>query len=152
MASTFDQHYHVICFGQSNQDVAVGTLLPRLSDLDKWSQAGTFGTCHELERELNNSRTQILAETRLGPRGKTKSLSHTLLELSYNFTMTLLIHTYAVIRILSCRGFLEKNILSLLSDHLRNIFDDLYQASIMGRNELGSSTVEKTSVIIWATL
>ena len=53
---------------------------------------------------------------------------------------------------MSCQGLSEKNILSLLSNHLRQIFDDLYRAQIMGRNKLGSSTVDKTTTILWATI
>ena len=48
--STFDQRYTAFIVGQSTRDVAVGTLLPGLSTLEKWYQEGTFGTCHELER------------------------------------------------------------------------------------------------------
>ena len=46
----------------------------------------------------------------------------------------------------------KENILSLLSEQLRHIFDDLYQACIIVRDKLVSSTVEKTSVILWDTL
>ena len=62
----------------------------------------------------------------------------------------LLIHTDADIGIMLCQGFSEKNILSLLSNHIRQIFDDLYQARILGRDKLGSSTVDKTVTFIWA--
>ena len=81
-----------------------------------------------------------------------QSLAHTLLESYYNFTMGLLINMYAEIRILLCQGFSEKNILSILSDQTRQIFDDLYLVSIMGRDKLSSSTVDKTATILWATL
>ena len=66
--------------------------------------------------------------------------------------MTLLIHTDAEIIILLCQGLSEKTILSLLSDQLRHIFGDLYWARILGRDKLGSSTVDKTAKILWATL
>ena len=46
----------------------------------------------------------------------------------------------------------EKNTPSLLSDQLRQNFDDMYQACIMGIEKLVFSTVEKTSVILWDTL
>ena len=58
----------------------------------------------------------------------------------------------ADIRILSCQVFLEKNILSLLSDHLRQSFDDLYRDRILGRDTLGSSTVDETPTIMWDTI
>ena len=64
----------------------------------------------------------------------------------------LLINKDAYIRSLLCQGFTEKNILSLSSDQLRHIFDDLYQAWILGREKLGSSTVDKTAAILWAAL
>ena len=105
MASTFDQRYPSFLVGQSTQDLAVGTLLPIFSTLEKWSRAGTFGTHHELERDLKNSRTQLPAEIRLEPRGIMQSLARTLLESSYDFTMTLLIHTDANINIMLCQGF-----------------------------------------------
>ena len=81
-----------------------------------------------------------------------QSLARTLLESSYDFVMTLLIHTDVEVRILLCQGFLEKQIRSLLSDQLRQIFDDLYRVRILGSNKLGSSTVDKTASILWATL
>ena len=43
-------------------------------------------------------------------------------------------------------------ILSLLSDHLRHIFENLYRSHILGKNNLGSSTVYETSAIFWAML
>ena len=52
VVSIFKQRYPVFLMVHNNQDVAV-----RLSTLDKWSRAGTFGNCHELERELKNTRT-----------------------------------------------------------------------------------------------
>ena len=81
-----------------------------------------------------------------------QSLACTLLESSYDFMMTLLIHTDAEVHILLCQGFLEKQIRSLLSDQLRQIFDDLYRVRILGRNKLGSSTMDNTDSILWATL
>ena len=81
-----------------------------------------------------------------------QSLPHTLLESYYDFTMTLIIHTDAEISIMLCQGFSEENILSLLSNHMRHIFDDLYRDHILGRDKLGSSTVDKTSAILWDTL
>ena len=41
----FDQQYPAFLMGQLTQDMDVGTLLPGLSTLYKWSQSGTFGTC-----------------------------------------------------------------------------------------------------------
>ena len=35
---------------------------------------------------------------------------------------------------------------------MRHIFDDLYQACIMGRGDLGSSTLYETATILWETL
>ena len=66
--------------------------------------------------------------------------------------VTLLIHTDAEIRIILCQGFSEKNILSLLSDQLRQIFDDFYRDRIMGRKKLGSSTVDENAAILWSML
>ena len=96
MASTFDQRHPAFFVGQSTRDVAVGTLLPGSSTRGKWSRAGTFGTLHELDRELKKSRTQLLAEIRLDLRGRMPSLARMLLDSSYKFTMVLLIHTYEV--------------------------------------------------------
>ena len=95
MASTFDQRYPAFLVGHSTRYVEVGTFLPGLSTLDKWSLAGTFGNHHELERELNNTSTQLISDIHLDLRGKMNSLAHTLLESSYDFTVTLLIHTDA---------------------------------------------------------
>ena len=66
--------------------------------------------------------------------------------------MTLLIHTDIEISILLCQGLSEKNILSLLSNQLRHIFDDLYRSRILGREKLGSSSVDEISTILWDTL
>ena len=66
-----------------------------------------------------------------------KILACTLLELSYKFIMKLLINIDKDIRILSRQGFSEKNIISFLSDQLRQLFDDLYWAHILGRYKLG---------------
>ena len=81
-----------------------------------------------------------------------KILARTLLDSSYYFTMTLLINMDAEISILLFQRFLEKKILSLLSDHPRKCFDNLYQEIIMGRGNLGSSTVNETSTIMWDAL
>ena len=43
---------------------------------------------------------------------------------------------------------LIENILSLLYDQLKQIFDDLYWARILGRDNLGSSTVDETAAIL----
>ena len=66
--------------------------------------------------------------------------------------MMFLIHIDAEISILSCQWFLEKNILSLLSDQLMQNFDDLYWARILGREKFVSSTVDDTATILWATI
>ena len=66
--------------------------------------------------------------------------------------MMLLIHTNEDTSIILCQGFSEKTILSLLSDQLRHIFDNLYQDSIMRRNKFGSSTVDETATIMLSTL
>ena len=81
-----------------------------------------------------------------------QSLTRTLLESSYNFIIMLLIHTDEDIIIMLCQGFSEKKILSLLSNQLRQIFDDLYWARIMVKDKLVSSTVDETSIIIWDML
>ena len=44
VANTYNQCYPVFLVGHSSHDIAVGTLLPRLSTLDEWSRAGNFGT------------------------------------------------------------------------------------------------------------
>ena len=66
--------------------------------------------------------------------------------------ITLLIHMDAKVSIILCRGFSEKNIISLLSYHLRQTFDELYRGRILGRDMLDSSTVNKTAVIQWDKL
>ena len=81
-----------------------------------------------------------------------QSLERVLLGSSYDFMMKLLIHIDAEIRILSCQGLSEGNILYLLADQIRQIFDNLYWGCIIGRDKLGSSTVDKTAAIIWATI
>ena len=48
VTSTFDQRYPDFLVRHSTRDVAVIKLLPGLSTLEKWSQAGTFGTSCEL--------------------------------------------------------------------------------------------------------
>ena len=48
--------------------------------------------------------------------------------------------------------FLRENILSLLSDHLRQDFDDFYWDYILGRDKLSAYNVEDTAVIILSTL
>ena len=48
--------------------------------------------------------------------------------------------------------FPRENILYILSDQLRQIFDDLYWDCILGKGKLVSSTVDDTAVIVWATL
>ena len=84
--------------------------------------------------------------------GKIKSLALTLVESSHDFLMPLQINTDAEIIIMLYQGFSEKNILSLLSNQLRQIFYDLYRVCILGRDRLGSSTVDETTAILWATL
>ena len=81
-----------------------------------------------------------------------KILARILLESSYHLMMMFLIHIDAEISILSCQWFLEKNILSLLSDQLMQNFDDLYWARILGREKFVSSTVDDTATILWATI
>ena len=49
------------------------------------------------------------------------------------------------------KGSQRKN-LSLLSYQKRKNFDDLYRDQILGSDKLVSSTVDDTTVIIWATL
>ena len=110
VARNFYQRYPAFLVGHSTRDVVVGTLLPGLSTLDKWSQAGTFGTRHELDIELKNATTQLPAEICLYLQGRMQSVARKLLESSYNFMMTLLIYTDAEISILPCQGFSEKNI------------------------------------------
>ena len=152
MASTFYKRYPAFLVGTSTWDVAVGTLLPVLSTIDKWSQAGMFGIWHELDRDLKNLRTQILAEFCLDLQGKIQILSHTLIESSYDFILTLLIHKDADIRILSCQGFSYKNIISLFSNQMRDTFDSLYQYRILGQDKLGSSTVDEIATMLCSML
>ena len=47
---------------------------------------------------------------------------------------------------------LIENILSLLYDQLKQIFDDLYWSRILVRDNLGSSTVDETGAILWDTI
>ena len=81
-----------------------------------------------------------------------QSLALTLLGSFYNFIMALIINTNADIIILPCQGFLEKNILSLLSNQMSKLFDNLERDFIMGREKLGYSTVENNLIILWAML
>ena len=98
--STFDQSYPAFLVGHSTKEMVVRTLPPRLSTLEECYQAETFGTLHELERELNNTRTPIPAEICLELLGKMQILARILLESPYDFLRMLLIHTDAEIRIL----------------------------------------------------
>ena len=59
-------------------------------------------------------------------------LERTLLETYYDFMMTLLIYMDFEIRILSCQELLEKKNALFLSNQLSHIFDDLYQAPVLG--------------------
>ena len=95
LASTFDQRYPEFLVCHSILDMAVGNLPSRFSTLDKWYWAGTFGTRYELEREIKNARTQPLAEIIYDLRGKMQSLARALLDSSYYFTVTNMIHTDA---------------------------------------------------------
>ena len=54
-----------------------------------------------------------------------------------SFIMNLLIHADAQTRIFICQVFSDKKILSLLFDHMSQIFDVLYQARVIGREKLG---------------
>ena len=58
----------------------------------------------------------------------------------------------AEISILLCQVFSEKQIFSLLSNQLRRVFDNLYRARILGRDKLGSSTMDSTATIMWDML
>ena len=78
-------------------------------------------------------------------------LDRALLEVSYDFIMGILIHTYSEVSILYCQGFSKKNILYLLSKKLRQMFENLYCAYVLGRDKLGLSTVDKTDTMLWAT-
>ena len=64
----------------------------------------------------------------------------------------LLIHTDAEIGVMLCQGFSEKNTFFILSNQLRQIFDDLYRSHILGRDKMGSSTLYNTPAVMWATL
>ena len=138
--------------GNSTWDVAIGTLLTKFSTIYKWSRAGTFGTQHELGRDLKNYRNQLLAEICFDLRGKINSFSRALLDSSYGFMTMLIVHTYTEISILLCQVFSEKNILSLLSNQLRDIFDDLYWGLILGRGKMGYFNVDETAAMLWGTL
>ena len=88
----------------------------RLMDLgrDVWVR-------YELERGLKNSGTQLPEKICWYLRGNIKIIARTLLESSYDFTMTLITNTDAEISILLCQGFLDKNIFSLLSNYPRQV-------------------------------
>ena len=75
VARTFFHWYSAFIVGHSTQNMTVGTLLTRLSTLEKWSWAGKFGNRHELEREIKNASTQILTEICLYLFGKVQSLA-----------------------------------------------------------------------------
>ena len=77
--------------GKSSQEVAVGTILPGFPTLEEWSQAGMFGNRNELDRDINNNRTQLLSEIRLDLGGKVQSIAHVLLETPHNLIIMLLI-------------------------------------------------------------
>ena len=62
--------------------------------------------------------------------------------------MDLLIHDDAEISIMTCQGFPNNKILSLLSDQWRKCFDDLYCDRVIGRYKLDSTAVEETSAIM----
>ena len=94
-----------------------------------------FGTRHELDREIKNIRAQLPAKICLDLRGIMKSFACMILKSSYKFTMMLLIHMYAEIRILLCQGFSEKKI-SLLSDQMRH-FWWLVLGSYYGEGKVG---------------
>ena len=79
-----------------------------------------------------------------------KIIAVALLESSYD--ITLITNTDAEISILLSKWFSEKKNLSLLSNQMRQIFDLLYQALILGKGKLDSSTVDKSTEIMWATL
>ena len=48
-------------------------------------------------------------------------------------------------------SIIGEKILSILSKHMRHIFDDLYQAKVLRRDNLGSSTVDETTAMMLAT-
>ena len=152
VAITFDQRYPAFLVGHSTRDMDIRTLLTVFSIIYKRSRAETFWTCHDLNRALKNSSIQPLAEIFLDLQGILQSLTRTLLESSYDFIKTLLIHTNAETIILLYQRFSEKNILSILPDHMSHFFDDLYWAHILSRDKLGYSTLDKTAAILWATL
>ena len=60
-ASKFYQRYTAFIMRHYNKNTAVGTLLTGFYTLDKFTQVGTFGTWHELEKEIKNDSTQLLA-------------------------------------------------------------------------------------------
>ena len=74
------------------------------------------------------------------------------MESSYKLMATLIIYTDTEISIMSCQGFSEKNILSLLSYLLSQFFDNLYWDRILGRDNLVSYTVENNATILWAMI
>ena len=138
--------------GHSTRDVATSTLLPGFPTLENVPDQGTFEIWHKLERDIKNSRTQLLEEISLEIQEKMEIIARTLLDSSYDFMVALIMNADADSSILLCQRFSEKNILSLLADQMRHMFYDLYQDRILGRNKLGSSTVENTAVIMWDTL
>ena len=64
----------------------------------------------------------------------------------------LLIYIDSEIRILLCWGFLEKNILLLLSDQIWQIFEGLYWDQILVQWRLGSLNVDENATMLWDTL
>ena len=80
-----------------------------------------------------------------------QTLAHSFIESSNYFMIGLLIHTDAEISILPFQGFSE-NILFFLSEYMRKIFYKLYCARVLGQENLGSSTVYETAILMWASL
>ena len=105
-----------------------------------------------MERDLRNVHIQLLEKIPLELRGNMQSLTCILMEASYILIITLLIHTDEDIGNLFCCGFSEKSIITLILDQLRQTFDNLQQAHMIGRNHLGSTPLEETSAILWDNL
>lgn len=151
-AGTFEQRYSQFLVG-AQKEFRLGTLLPGFTTLDRWSKDGAYGSRHELERELKNARRQLSEEIRMDLSGKMKALASYLLDTSYDFMMMLLRHTDSEVSILQGHGFEEKDILSLLSDQMRQVFDDMYHARVTGKDKLGQGdTVHTAASFVWATL
>lgn len=76
-----------------------------------------------------------------------------MLDTSYDVMMMLLRHTDAKIHTLRSQEFDQKEIMGLLSDQMRQIFDDMYAARVIARGRTTKDDpVQTVAGYIWAIL